>query len=401
MESWKNQTNNSTGHTDVTSCLKARPGTMPCHSTNLQPRSTTPNPSIRTSSLYTQPDTMSTPYTSSKRSSSAGRMGYSSVNSQSNLRHLTELSRPHPFTSKSHSPDLDEYSTLSTSHLHRHPSAGFVGQNPLSIPHGHRQPTPSAGFVGQYPPSILHGQIFPTPSVGFVGQYPPSILHGHRQPTPSAVLYPPSPVSVSWASGGLIIIQENYYNKKRNKNGPAVFLGFVRSKGLYELFYGKSDPGDRSPAYTACREAREESSNLFNFDHKRITDYVIKKNKYGPRDHYAFVVRVQSDPGISSVAFANNQTKLKSLSHVPHTWLEMDSITRVFMEDIEMAIAAGYVSGDMIIKDVNNNPITIKDRDAEFLKLAITSGLYETSYIHDVNQVNDKTMANTKSYILK
>ena len=365
-----------------TSCLHARPGTMPCSSPSTQ-RSTTPNPLMKTSCRHSHQDTMPCPPTST-RSSSTGRIGYSSNSShstivgQSNLRNLSQLSTPHPFSSRSH-----------LSGLHGHPSAAIVGYPSPYISHGH----PSAAIVGYPSPHISHGH----PSAAIVGYPSPHISHGHPS---AATIYPSSHVSADWASGGLIIIQEDYITKDRRRNGPAVFLGFEKSKQMHELFYGKRDPGDRSPAHTACREAREESSNLFNFDHRKISDYVIKKNKYGPRHHYAFIVRVESDSGILSSKFADNQSQLKKVQ-ASHTWLEMGSITRVFIEDIELAIKAGYKSGHLSIKDVNDNVITIKDRDAEFLKLTIDSGLYMTSDIREVKLVVDNTIAKTKSYILK
>jgi hypothetical protein len=315
----------------------------------------------------------------STRSSSTGRIGYSSNSShstivgQSNLRNLSQLSTPHPFSSRSH-----------LSGLHGHPSAAIVGYSSPHIPHGH----PSAATI--YPSShIPHGH----PSAAIVGYPSPHISHGYPS---AATIYPSSHVSADWASGGLIIIQEDYITKDKKQKGPVVFLGYEKSKHMHELFYGKSDPGDSSPAHTACREGREESSNLFNFDHRKISDYVIKKNKYGPRHHYAFIVRVKSDSGILSSKFADNQEKLNN-KRAPHTWLEMESITRVFIKDIEGAIMAGYKSGNMSIKDVYGNVIIIKDRDAEFLKLAIDSELYVTSHIHKVTLVQDSKMAETES----
>ena len=418
-----------------TSCLHIRPGTMHTHN------HMGPQPNMHTSCLHIRPGTMHTHNPMGPQSNMhtsclhirPGTMHTYNQHQQSQFPHQHQQSQfQHQQSHNQHQQSQFQHQQSQFQHHHQPPlqpqpqpqprrssSTGRIRQNPLFPPGaivGAQFPVPGI-IVGNT--NLSHLAQFPVPGI-IVGntnlshlaqlhQHPTAIhthsLHGHTRslsrghtrPSSSHGYTRPSS-SHDWKSAGLIIIQQDY------SAGPAVFLGYESSKGVHELFYGKRDAPDRSPEHTACREAREESSNMFNFDPSRIKDFVIKKTicKNGDvHNHYAFVVRVKSTPGVSTTVFSTNQQTLTS-NRASSSWTEMESVTRVKISDIIDAIEnKGYTKGPMIIKDVKGTSIRISDRDSEFLKLAIDTGLYDSSLVHELDIVVDNKISGTKSYVFK
>ncbi len=170
-----------------------------------------------------------------------------------------------------------------------------------------------------------------------------------------------------WSCGG-VIISEVGYNKPSGHKCEAIFLG--RNKhGKYELFRGSRDQTDKSPCETAVRESNEESANFFNLSSKSLNESFKVSNSNSSAHFY--VVRLNPPKGgIQSKLFSVNRAVL-SANHAPPTYFEMDSITRI---DINEAISAGitnYMQSDFTMKDVYGNSITIQQFDAKMISRAI------------------------------
>jgi hypothetical protein len=227
-------------------------------------------------------------------------------------------------------------------------------------------------------------------------------VHQPAQP----VQHPPVTNNANWASGGVIIV-ENEYHFQNGTKCQAIFLGLNPSSGKYELFYGKRDSTDSDPSETALRECVEESSNMFRLRKSMFDNSFCVKSPN--QKHCAYVIRVNAPThGIQSKVFHQNQAILLA-NGAHHSWTEVSNITRI---NINEAIKQGiltHTKGDFAMYDVYNNWITIFSRDAEFIadalrrKFNLLAPIHHLTFIPSydarINGGRNKFLNNTSFYI--
>ncbi len=201
-----------------------------------------------------------------------------------------------------------------------------------------------------------------------------------------------------WSCGG-VIISEVGYNKPSGHKCEAIFLGRNRH-GKYELFRGSRDQTDKSPGETAVREANEESANFFNLSPQCLNESYKVSNANSSAHFY--VVRLNPPKGgIQSKLFSVNRAVL-SANHAPPTYFEMDSITRI---DINEAISAGitnYMQSDFTMKDVYGNSITIQQFDAKMISRAIQAHHFTNAPVQNckfIHAWNDSYNGGKKNFL--
>jgi hypothetical protein len=186
--------------------------------------------------------------------------------------------------------------------------------------------------------------------------------------------------SNAWKCGGTII-SEVGYRTSSGQRCEAIFLGLNKATGKWELFRGKMDPRDVSPADTSKRETREETSHFFHLSSRCYSDHHKVTNRKG--DAHFYVVRINPPKGgIQSRLFDVNRAIL-SANHAPSSYLEMSAITRI---SIPEAIASGItntMTSDFVMRDVYGKSITICDFDAKMISRAIQAHHFATAPAHN------------------
>eukprot|EP00957_Ditylum_brightwellii_P036814 2787922-Ditylum_brightwellii.AAC.1 len=111
-------------------------------------------------------------------------------------------------------------------------------------------------FIKALPPSRL-GKSHPSLQSYLDAVYPDLVLDKKHDTTKrdddDAVLRPP--VRPKQKEFSLVVVTESRYKR--------ILLGMKNrgfGKGFYNAFGGKIDPGDKSPAYGAMRELKEETN---------------------------------------------------------------------------------------------------------------------------------------------
>jgi hypothetical protein len=157
---------------------------------------------------------------------------------------------------------------------------------------------------------------------------------------------------------GVLIIE-----KIKNKN-VFVLIGDKKKK-IYEEPGGTKDY-DELPEYTAFRECREETSNLFNF-------YPSKLNKYAKKvtlkDYVCYIIYIQE---ININNYEHNQKIVNKLCK-PDEWKEHDSITRIYVDSITNNNQKNS------IKDIYNNTIKLRKRTSDIIN----------KYSKEINEIID------------
>jgi len=189
----------------------------------------------------------------------------------------------------------------------------------------------------------------------------------------------------NYKSAGTIVIEQGY-NRRNGKTCDAIFLGFNNNRKMYELFYGKRDLYENNELTTACRETKEESSNMFRLSENM---YNIRYSVNTNDKHYAFVIRVKApNGGIQSSVFKKNQKQLYQ-NNAPHEWLELTNITRI---DIGEAIQQGilhHMTGNFTMNDVYGNICVIFARDAEFIADALRNRMHQRGTVNQLSFVKN------------
>jgi len=209
----------------------------------------------------------------------------------------------------------------------------------------------------------------------------------------------------AWKCGGTII-SEVGYRTRSGQRCEAIFLGLNKSTGKWELFRGKMDPRDVSPADTSKRETREETSHFFHLSSRCYSDHYKVTNRKG--DAHFYVVRINPPKGgIQSRLFDVNRAIL-SANHAPSSYLEMSAITRISIPEAVSSGITNTLTSDFVMRDVYGNTITICDFDAKMISRAIQAHHFATAPVQDckfISSWNDnynggrsKFLDNTATY---
>jgi hypothetical protein len=197
-------------------------------------------------------------------------------------------------------------------------------------------------------------------------------------------------------NGAGLVVVENYNNHK-GRQEPAVIL-FQSHRGLYQDLGGtidKSDMKHKSPtAFTACREAKEESRNtisITNAKHLGRTFVTIYKYR-------AYFVGIKSGLFFSKKYDYNK--KILDNSKISRVWKETVDVQRFYLSDL---IAAGINinKGNLNVTSAQGKMCIIGGR----AKAILREGLAK-KYIFQVLKtpiklklITDNKILNTKSLV--
>lgn len=160
-------------------------------------------------------------------------------------------------------------------------------------------------------------------------------------------------------TGAGVLIVEDYYTTKGTIE-PCVL--FVRNKasGLYMDFGGSYETKHGSLSMTAHSELREESRNLFNIGQTHMKQYVDIPAGKGTF-YRIYLIKIN---GISKKYFNFNKKLMDTLHAkgqiVPRAWRETDQIAHVPINLINFSKLG--VRGTVILKDIDNKPVTLHGR---------------------------------------
>lgn len=180
------------------------------------------------------------------------------------------------------------------------------------------------------------------------------------------------------ADGSGIVLVQVYYQRPAvllfRSHSRTVDLGEYGRVKIYELPGGGCDSSKDAPSLTAKRELLEESSNFFFL--KTPTVRAAPSETVG--NYRVYIALLDDSAGkIRSDNHAHNVTTIvdyhkKNNGGVPHPWLEMDKMARVYVDDL---VASGLPCRDvskgalpLLVKDASGDPIMIYPRDASALK---------------------------------
>jgi hypothetical protein len=159
--------------------------------------------------------------------------------------------------------------------------------------------------------------------------------------------------------GAGIFVIENYKN-----NLVAVLFG--KHNEEYSDLGGVLDPGEKA-AFTACREAREESANLIKIEPNELKQIAIPINHLSYRSYVIYVTN------LNETDYQHNIKKiLKDCKQ--HAWKENDSMTRILLDDLLETVIEGFDT----VHDINDRKINIRARTIAIVKtgMAIFKSLY-------------------------
>jgi hypothetical protein len=160
-------------------------------------------------------------------------------------------------------------------------------------------------------------------------------------------------------TGSGIFIIENYKNKK-----VVVLFG---NDEEYSDLGGKIDKGESS-IDSACREAREESCNLFKFKPEQIKEISI------PIQHRNYVSYFIYIKNLSLKNYYHNKDLIyaKCNKNTHHHWMETNKATRI---DLDVLIEKSLINNN-IMYDINGNKIQVRTRVLDLMNKAIKNGLF-------------------------
>jgi hypothetical protein len=151
--------------------------------------------------------------------------------------------------------------------------------------------------------------------------------------------------------GAGILIIENYKN-----NIVAVLFG---DKKEFSDLGGVLDDGE-TPLEAACREAREESANLFKFEPNEL-----KKNSI-PITILAYKCYIVYVKGINATDYRHNINQVLSDCR-SRVWKENDTMVRVPLKELIKSVK----SNDNFVTDVGGREIKIRPRAIAIVKAAL------------------------------
>jgi hypothetical protein len=162
-------------------------------------------------------------------------------------------------------------------------------------------------------------------------------------------------------SGAGIFIIEKYKNK-------IVAVLFGKKNKEYNEPGGVIDPGE-TPEETACRETREETSNLIKIDPtiiKKIS-YPIKLHKY-----MSYVIYIQN---LSFRDYYHNNNlitnKCNKVKH--HFWMETNSVIRIELK----TLIKNALNNNNIMNDINEKTVMVRGRTLGIAKLLVDTNFFQ------------------------
>jgi len=187
----------------------------------------------------------------------------------------------------------------------------------------------------------------------------------------------PAKKEYSGYTGAGVIIIEQYKNKDKTRDEPAIILfkgtGSQKYNDLGGSIDKKDDTGKYPLATTAAREAFEESRGLIKFTKPtHIGPLFIDKKKY--RGH---IVAIK--PGsLKTEDYQSNRDKLDKKQGIPHIWKETDEIARFYISDL---VSKGIFKrgSKRTLNDADGRKRSIGVRSMDIVKEAIDAGHIEAA----------------------
>jgi hypothetical protein len=160
-------------------------------------------------------------------------------------------------------------------------------------------------------------------------------------------------------TGSGIFIIENYKNKR-----VVVLFG---NDEEYNDLGGKIDHGESS-IDSACREAREESCNLFKFKPEQIRNISVPVQH---RNYMSYFIYIKN---LSLKNYYHNKNIIYGNCdrNIHHYWMETNKAARI---DLDVLIE-NSLKNNNIMYDINGNKIQVRMRVVDLMNNAIKKGVF-------------------------